>query len=445
MSSGGSGGGGFVPRDAGVADGGRDAAAATPDATQCTAETHDVRIVPLDLFFMMDISGSMSEVVGGRTKWVEVREALVAFLKDGRSAGLGVALHFFPPPAKPCTAATDCTGILGDQCALRGVCTANGLPGQDIRTCNAATTTICPAAGLGMSTLPCVPAGQCAKTGQYCTVMGQPCPGGLADDLCNPWPRICTGTPASLCDPGFYANPTVTFADLPGNEPKLTAALMDVVPMSSTPTAPAVQGALSHLRRRAMADTSRKPVLVLATDGLPQGCTPDNNVMGAADQLAQGFMGQAGAPSVPTYVIGVLSPPEIPQTNAGLMQLASAGGTGMPFLLTAGQDLGPRLIDSLNAIRGQALGCEFMIPAPRMGPLDVKKVNVRWTGPGGTTDPSYVGSAGRCDANRGGWYYDVDPARGTPTRVRLCESTCKQVKANDQTRVELLFGCMTKV
>jgi hypothetical protein len=110
-------------------------------------------------------------------------------------------------------------------------------------------------------------------------------------------------------------------------------------------------------------------------------------------------------------------------------------------LLAPGPDLGQRFIEALNTIRGWAVGCEFTIPAA----IDFKNVNVRWTGPGGTTDVVYAGSADRCDPNRGGWYYDVDPANATPTRVRLCEATCNQVKGSGQARVELLVGCTTKI
>ena len=127
------------------------------------------------------------------------------------------------------------------------------------------------------------------------------------------------------------------------------------------------------------------------------------------------------------------------------MTLATAGGTGMPFVLTAGQDLGQRFIDALNAIRGRALGCEFQIPNPSMGVIDYKKVNVRYNGAAGPEDLIYVESADKCDPTRGGWYYDVNPANGKPSRVRLCEATCNKVKGQTNARVELLFGCVTKV
>ncbi len=144
-------------------------------------------------------------------------------------------------------------------------------------------------------------------------------------------------------------------------------------------------------------------------------------------------------------MIGVFAATQLSQATLALNQLATAGGTGMPFVLTAGQDLGQRFIDALNAIRGKALGCEFSIPQPKMGVIDYKKVNVRVNIAAGSEDLVYVGSADKCDPNRGGWYYDSDPTMTQPSRVRLCEATCNKVKGQTNARVELLFGCVTKV
>lgn len=425
-----------------------DAVGAPPGNNQCAGEAHDGKMVPLDLFFMVDISGSMGDLAGDKTKWVAVRDALVAFFKDARSAGLGVALHFFPPPAKRCNAAADCTGGFNNECEQRGLCTVGGMINQTAETCNAAEETTCFGI-IGSNGLRCTPVGQCSKTGLYCPTVGMPCPGGMAGDMCQARPKICIANSVNLCSPTFYSTPSVGFADLPGNEPKLTAALMEVVPNASTPTTAAVDGAIRHLRMRAMSDATRKPVLVLATDGLPQGCggiaVPGNTIEAASAHLAAGFMGQMGAASIPTYVIGVFGQSELARANPALMQLATAGGTMTPFVLTAGQDLGQRFIDTLNQIRGQALGCEFMIPPPKMGVIDYRKVNVRMTGAAGTEDLLYVGSADKCDPVRGGWHYDIEPATGTPTRVRLCEASCKKVKGETTARVELLFGCVTRI
>jgi hypothetical protein len=442
-SGGQTGGGQFTIPDASATPA-ADAVGVAPGANQCAAEAHDGKMVPLDLFFMVDISGSMGDLAADKTKWVAVRDALVSFFKDQRSAGLGVGLHFFPAPAKRCNSSAECTSGFNDECEERGLCTANNTINQTANICNAAEDMTCNGFG-GSAGLPCMRVGQCAKTGLYCATVGMPCPGGIAGDTCQARPKICTANSASLCNATFYATPTVPFADLPGNEPMLTAALMDVVPNGSTPTTAAAEGAIRHLRTRAAADTTRKPVLVLATDGLPQNCLPANTIDAAAGHLAAGFMGQMGAASIPTYVIGVFAQNELVRANQALMQLAAAGGTGMPFVLTAGQDLGQKFIDTLNQIRGQALGCEFMIPKPNMGSIDYRKVNVRWTGPAGAEDLVYVGSADKCDPNRGGWHYDADPATGNPTRVRLCPSSCNKVKAETGGRVELLFGCVTKI
>ena len=441
--------GGFTLPDASSNTGGPDGGVSMPGpgmGNQCAAEAFDGKIVPLDLFFMVDISGSMGDMAGNKTKWVTVRDALITFLKDKQSEGLGVGLHFFPPPAKKCASNMDCGGGFNSECEQRGVCAAPAQISQTRATCNAAEEMTCFSV-IGPNGLPCTPVGQCAKTGVYCANMGMPCAGGIADDMCLARPRICTANAINLCNVGFYSTPTVVFADLPGNESKLTTALMDVVPNGSTPTKPAVEGAMTFLRMRAMADRNRKPVLVLATDGLPQGCNEPgnpNSIDAAAAQLTLASM--PGPDAVNSYVIGVFTANELAQATLALNQLATAGGTGMPFVLTAGQDLGQRFIDALNAIRGKALGCEFQIPNPSMGVIDYKKVNVRFNGAAGAEDLVYVGSADKCDPNRGGWYYDVDPASGMkPSRVRLCEATCNKVKGNTTARVELLFGCVTKV
>jgi hypothetical protein len=47
---------------------------------------------------------------------------------------------------------------------------------------------------------------------------------------------------------------------------------------------------------------------------------------------------------------------------------------------------------------------------------------------------------------RGGWYYDADPATGgTPTRIIVCEATCKKWKGDAMASVDLRVGCRTRV
>jgi hypothetical protein len=127
-----------------------------------------------------------------------------------------------------------------------------------------------------------------------------------------------------------------------------------------------------------------------------------------------------------------------------MQRLATAGGTGQPFILMTSSDLGQRFQEALNQIRGTALACEFTIP-PGTGAIDFGKVNVHWKGASAEEDLLYVGSADRCDPARGGWYFDVDPATGgTPRRVLVCEASCNRFKSDAAAKVELRFGCKTR-
>jgi hypothetical protein len=442
--SGGTGGtGGTAPRgpdftinypDAGATSDG--AAAATPPAegATCAGELHEGKLVPVDLLFLLDISGSMEESAGTQSKWVAMRDAVSAFLADPKSAGLGVGMETFPPPPKTCQANADCGGG-GEECEQKGVCSAPALVATTEPACSATTGATCDNAQ------PCTLYGTCARTGLRCTSMGQPCPGGVAGDTCTPRPRFCTDNAEGACQAARYQTPIVAIADLPGVQPALQMALAGIVPQGSTPTTPAVQGALTALRARAMATPGRKPVLVLATDGLPTTCAA-NNVDTAVAQLAGG---QMGSPPVSSYVIGVFGPAQLTKSRPALERMATAGGTGTPFVLMTGADLSQRFLDAINQIRGAALGCEFTIPQPTQGTLDFGRVNVRLKDGAASQDLPYVEGADRCDAARGGWYYDVKPGAGTPARVLLCPTTCTQVKMTAGVSVDLRFGCQTVI
>jgi hypothetical protein len=45
---------------------------------------------------------------------------------------------------------------------------------------------------------------------------------------------------------------------------------------------------------------------------------------------------------------------------------------------------------------------------------------------------------------RGGWYYDVDPAMGRPTRILTCPATCARLQAEPSATVEIRYGCATR-
>jgi hypothetical protein len=271
--------------------------------------------------------------------------------------------------------------------------------------------------------------------------VGQACPTGAG--ICEAIPKTCTVSlfQNTECEEPQYEMPTVSIDVLPAGVPALTRALNRKSPSGGTPMGPAIRGVMKHLQARLQANPGRKVALVLASDGLPGNCTR-NDIPSIAMDLNAAFMATS---SIPTYVIGVFSRTEVATAQPQLDQLAMGGGTTNAFILTATDDPNMRLLDALNTIRGAALACEYMIPTPAKGDLDFSKVNVRYTSTGGPENIPYVERMDRCDPMRGGWYYDVHPGMGKPSRVMVCPATCARFKTEKSSQVELVFGCATSV
>jgi Mg-chelatase subunit ChlD len=444
--AGGGAGGGAIPTDPSlrVPDAGADGPTAAPAAEQkCAEDVHQAERVPLDLLLLVDTSGSMDRKIGMTTKWALVHDALVGFIKDPKSAGLGVGLQFFPvDPKADCTTDADCGGpspFGGSSCAPRRVCVGGTIPaGATPMACSIFPGLIperCPTGAR------CVDVGRCSASGKDCFAVGQACPGGMAGDACQPTPKRCVGI-AGLpsCAPADYQRLAVPITALPAAEMSIVQTLDATMPAGGTPTGPAVVGALAQARMHQAANSGHRVALVLATDGLPEDCPPLDgaSISGPiARELAAG-------PSISTYVIGVFDPTEAARARPLLEGLATAGGSGTPFVLDVTADLGQRFQEALDKIRGAALSCEFTIPTGS-GAIDFGKVNVRWKSAAGQEEVPYVASADRCDPTRGGWYYDVPPAMGTPARVLVCPATCTRFKTDPSANVSLVFGCKTKV
>lgn len=399
----------------------------------CAGETTAAELVSLDLYLMLDVSGSMTEVTfGGVTKWDAITQALGAFFHDPSSAGLGVGLQRFPmkTPGVPdsCTADTDCPASSGP-CMLK-IC-SNQL---SLTACN--TNADCPFASQ------CVPLGKCGPN------LCAPANGAMCNGTslaCNP---ITTSTCAheDSCDPADYAAPVVEIANLTGAAAQLDSAIAALAPAGATPTAPALGGAIQHARDWATANPTHTVVVILATDGLPTECAP-LDVASIGQIAAQGL---TGAPSVKTFAIGVFAPSDI---NAGAKQnldhIAASGGTEKAFIVDTSQNVEQQFLAALDAIRGTKLACEYAVPtAGSAGPLDFAKVNIEHTPPGAGAPETigYVGSASGCDATDGGWYYDVDPEGGqAPTKIIMCPATCSGFTATVGGQVSIRVGCKTVI
>jgi uncharacterized protein YegL len=354
-SRGGSGGPGLM------IDVGGSSSAGQGSGTACTAESHEGKRVPVDMYFLVDSSGSMAEEVAGGTRWDVVSQALISFLDDPRNADTGVGVGYFPSaPQASCT-------------------------------------------------------------------QGQP------DCLCIPFINLCFPLEGGSCVVADYAAPAVPLL-LPPNATPVIDDINSHEVAGGTPTRPALEGALQYLSQWAETHPDRKPVLVLATDGDPSGCT-SNTPQDVADVAAAAFTGPHG---IRTFVIGVGS------SLVSLNLVAQAGGTGQAFLVDTGADVAKLFSDALEQIRGAAAACDFAIPAQSKSGMtvDPAQVNVRYT-PSGATDATLVTQTFMSDAancgSEGGWYYDNPSA---PTLIKLCEATCGLLSGGS---IQVEFGCDTIV
>ncbi len=437
----GSGTGTFQPPDTTDAGANEDSGV---DINACATDKQEAKLAPLDLVIMQDTSGSMWGYVDGTsttTKWDALKTALMSFMNDPASAGIGVGVSFFPQfennRPNSCTSAAECGS--GSTCVLK----------------------------------------YCSQTGTFCNTQAD-CPGNPNQNTCTESYKRCGAyqeflcrndadcgnvplTPTTCDRPlvrGYCTNSTVScnvpdysslaipIATLPTAAPAINVALQQRIPSGLTPTHAALQGAIASAKARKTERPDAVVAVVLSTDGIPNTkingkakCTDDAVWINAVATAARD-----GNPSVKTFVIGVLSPQDNTQAATDTLNgIAAAGGTGAASIIGTSPTTQADFIAALQRIRAQSLPCELTLPVPKAGTPDYNKVNVIYTDPT-TQDKStiqYVGSAATCNATTGGWYYDVDPkAGGTPTKVILCATTCASVQKGLGS-VEIVQGCAT--
>lgn len=237
------------------------------------------------------------------------------------------------------------------------------------------------------------------------------------------------GNSGSSCEPGDYLPPAVTPQPLPGVSQQIIDALNAQQPGGGTPTRIGLETAVQATTTYAATVPGRKVIVVLATDGAPNDCNSTvDNVSDVARTAA------AANPSVETFVIGI-------GRVQNLDTIARAGGTGQALVVepaTAAQDF----LAAMNAIRGQALGCDFSIDSqgPNGEMIDFGRVNVLYTPDGAAAETVFnVDGPGSCDPALGGWYYD-NPA--APTTISVCPTSCERLTAGSGT-VSIQLGCAT--
>jgi len=407
-----------------------------PDGSACAAEVRKGELAPVDLYVLLDKSGSMhDQTSSGITKWDAISTALRAFVQDPASAGLGVGLQYFPllkaGVPESCTTNAECG--TGGPCLL-SACDNVTSP---LQVC--VTSRDCPRGGN------CVHIGWCEYTDVgsgpiYCSPIGNACQPPYGNCIDIPDRPCVTGID---CSPARYATADVPIAALPGNAAALVASIAGTTPHGNTPTGPALGGAIQEAQTYATAHPGHTVAAVLATDGLPTECTPVDITSVAAIAAA----GKAGNPSIPTFVIGVFAPGDV-DSPANLQTIAEAGGTNQAFIVDTSQDVEAAFRKALDSIRGSALlPCEVAIPqTSNPAGLDFNRVNLQIIDASNhSTQLVSVSSASACgNAPGAGWYYDVQPSSSaTPSKIQLCGDVCSAFRSEAGAVLSFQMGCAT--
>jgi len=244
----------------------------------------------------------------------------------------------------------------------------------------------------------------------------------------------------STCDATFYQRPDVEIGPLPMNTQPLVNSLNAHTPISNTPTAAALTGAINHAIDWKNQHPGHSVVVVLVTDGEPNACGAVSDVANAA---------QAGLmATIPTYVIGVTSPGTTcsidpnPPNQQDLDTVAQAGGTVSSLIVDVTQDAAQQFLMTMNQIRAKSqVPCQYEIPKSTSGPIDPGKVNVELVLPGAAMGNTIPGvTMATCDPANGGWYYDNPNA---PTKINLCPATCALATMQMGSSINITVGCAT--
>ncbi len=239
------------------------------------------------------------------------------------------------------------------------------------------------------------------------------------------------------CNVDLYGAPIVPMQVLPGVQPALSSAVEAQRMFGGTPLVQVMQGMVGYMRSWAKEHTDRKPVLVLATDGIPDDTCSASNIdpVNSLDNaLALAKDAYEGKPSIPVFVIGV------GEELTALNSIAEAGGTQSAAVISTSGNVTEKFLEALDGIRRSALSCNYDIPPPKTGEIDYTAVNVTFSEGGSKADTFfYVSTAKDCALSpEHAWYYD-DPK--VPTQVVLCPQTCDRVSAAHDGKMDVAFGC----
>jgi hypothetical protein len=198
------------------------------NGASCAGTEYTADELPLDMYIMLDQSGSMADAVQGGDTWTAVTGAIGTFVNSPGATGIGVGIQYFPK----------------------------------------STGQMCPT--------------QCF-TNNDCGVCG-PCFAPVPN-----FPGICMNAGGDSCMVADYATPEVPIALLPGAAQSIVNSMAGHGPSGGTPISAALDGAIQYAKSYAMSTPNHVVIAVLATDGDPTSC--DTNLANIEAIAANGVNG----------------------------------------------------------------------------------------------------------------------------------------------------------
>ncbi len=433
--------------------------------TECARDTYNAERVDVNLYLVLDISGSMSSPIAvdtDVTQWDAVRAAVTEFIESPESAGFNLALNYYPlmgersncGPGATCTSDVDCVTTVCDlRFAFADIYTPCGADSEcelSIEVDGQTYEEIC------------IQPGRCDNDELELCFLDDQCPTGgtcMISDAVG----LCPGEVS--CDAAEYSTPSVARSPLPEQAAEMVESLLSKEPdmFSNTPTHVALAGAYREVDQWMQDEPDTRSFVVVATDGAPIGCVPlgtREEVEAEATQRTFDTIQVGSDFGIQTFVIGVfpdlegleLDPADIAAYQAEvdtlrgkLTDMARIGGTESPFDVTANVNATDAFLDALAEIRGEVLPCEYVIPAPDEGTVAFDKLNVELSSGGDAETILKVDGPGDCAAGEDSWYYNVDEGSQTPTAVVLCPDTCDNANAESGNQIDIVLGCQTIV
>lgn len=268
------------------------------------------------------------------------------------------------------------------------------------------------------------------------------------------------------CESETYRLPEVPMAELPRFDFKAAFDAYEAEvgdPLAGggwrggTPTLPALLGTAEYLHSFRESNPSAQLVVVLVTDGEPQGC--ESTVESVSEAVAE--LADTG---IRTFVIGIENPTNVPTSLpagwldwgdcsgvgggdtpcypegnlSALNAIAEHGGTEEAFLIDTGNPDATKaaFVTAIDAIRERSISCELGIPEhpePSKS-FEKEKIEVKVTLDG---KPHQLRYDAEC-AVEGAWRYDDEDE---PSLIVLCPSACQEIQAQSGAELKVEFLC----